>query len=263
MKILFLGQLIGKHSITFAKQHLSDLKKIHAVDVVIAPGDMVSGGYGLGKNHALYMRKLGVDMLVGGELLFTKKDLVEDLDNLSFVVRPANFTGHGNFGYGVRHFRVGESGTQLKVINVMGQMGSTRVHAGNPYHCVDKMLAYRESPFTVVTFSAIASAEKQTMGHYLADKCSATIGYGAKALTYDAQIIKNSAYITDIGRIGSQFSIGGLSVEHEIKRYQAQRPRRNVEGEPSAIELQAVLVTLDDTGKATEIKALREVYPAA
>ncbi|NIZ47377.1 YmdB family metallophosphoesterase [Entomospira nematocerorum] len=264
MKILILGQLIGKSSISFLKEHLPKIKEFYSVDATIAVADAVTGGFGLGKNHAFYLRKLGVELLVGGESLFFKKDLVEDLSKMHFIVRPANFTGQGNFGYGSRQIRSNLS-APLTVINLMGNMGFHRIHASNPYQTITRILEQtkEKNPLTIVTFSAIASAEKQTMAHLLAGQCSAVIGYGAKALTADAQIMKDhTAYITDIGRIAAPHSIGGLDIDTEIKRYQTQRPIRSLEAESDSIELQAVLVTIDDnTGKAQSIRPIQEVFP--
>ncbi|NIZ40112.1 YmdB family metallophosphoesterase [Entomospira entomophila] len=264
MKILILGQLIGKSSITFLKEHLPKIKESYAVDATIAVADAVTGGFGLGKNHAFYLRKLGIDLLVGGESLFFKKDLVEDLSKMHFVVRPANFTGQGNFGYGSRQIRNGLK-TPLTVINLMGNMGFHRIHAGNPYQTIIRMMEQikEKNPLTIVTFSAIASAEKQTLGHLMAGQCSAVIGYGAKALTADAHIMKeHTAYITDIGRISAPYSIGGLDIETEIKRYQTQRPMRSIEANADSIEMQAVLVTINEvTGQAESILPIREIYP--
>lgn len=266
MHILFLGQLIGKNGITFLKKHLQSIKTEWNIDVTIGVADAVTGGYSLGKNHAFYLKKLGVDILVGGESLFLKKDLVEELDNINFLVRPANFTGIGNFGYGSRHVLL-PNGKKLNIINIMGLMGFHRVHAGNPYHTAMRILENKKDPsiFNIITFSAIASAEKQTMAHLVCNsQCSAVIGYGAKAITGDAQIINNMAYITDLGRISPPFSVGGLDPENEIIRYKTQRPRYTKEMESSEIELQGLIVTLDPkTGHAININPLRKIYSIA
>lgn len=195
--------------------------------------------------------------------MLSKRDLVEELAQIHFVLRPANFTGIGNFGYGMRHLHTPKN-QQLNIINVMGMMGFHRVHASNPYQLVNKILdnPKHPSPFTLVAFSAIASAEKQTMAHMMAGKCSAIIGYGAKAITLDAQIIDETAYITDVGRISAPFSVAGFTPESEIERYTTQRPRKSEELISDEIELQAVVITLDDeTGKATHLQPLRATYP--
>jgi metallophosphoesterase (TIGR00282 family) len=257
MRVLILGQIVGKAGLQLTKNVLPTLKTELGIEFTIAVADAVTGGFGLGKNHAFYLRKMGVNALIGGEALFFKKDIIPEFSSFSFILRPANF-GSQSLGYGSNSFTVGEH--KLGVLNLQGQSGSYRSLSNNPFTSSLPLLNRLSTGYTITTFCSPTTAEKQTLGHYLAGKTNAVIGYGGKALTADARIINGTAFITDCGRIGTSHSVGGFIPKGEIERLTLQRPTRSIEATEGACELQGVVLTLKDDNTATHIEPLRRHY---
>ena len=105
MRILYIAEIVGKAGLYTVKNVLPRLKKDHRIDFVIANGDGATGGYGIGKNHSIYLRKLGVDVITGGDMTFFKKDMAEHIDRAPYILRPANLPAEMP-GRGWRHYHL-------------------------------------------------------------------------------------------------------------------------------------------------------------
>lgn len=255
VRVLFIGEIVGKAGVFCIKTMLSDLKQELSVDFTIANGDGATGGFGIGKNHAIYLRKLGVDVLTGGDQIYFKKDMVEHIEKSYYMVRPANFPP-GNPGKGWRYFNVGEE--KIAVISMLGQSGYDRVHASNPFTYLPELAgrARAVTPHVVVDFHAVTTAEKYTMFHHADGQVSAVFGTGTRVQTADARIMpKGTAIIGDAGRTGSQLSVGGLDPAVEIRKFETHIPERSSDAWDD-MELQGVVVDIDDSGRATAAEAI-------
>jgi 2',3'-cyclic-nucleotide 2'-phosphodiesterase len=105
MRILYIAEIVGKPGLYAVKTLLPTLRKERKIDFVIANGDAVTGGFGIGKNHSIYLRKLGVDVITGGDMTFYKKDMAEHIDRSHYILRPANLPPEMP-GRGWRHYSV-------------------------------------------------------------------------------------------------------------------------------------------------------------
>jgi len=105
MRILYIAEIVGKSGLYTVKTLLPRLKKEKQIDFVIANGDGVTGGFGIGKNHSIYLRKLGVDVITGGDMTFFKKDMAEHIEKAYYMLRPANLPPEMP-GRGWRHYTV-------------------------------------------------------------------------------------------------------------------------------------------------------------
>ena len=256
MRILYIGEIVGSSGVFCVKTHLAELKTERRIDFVIACGDGATGGFGIGKNHSVYLHKLGVDLLTSGECIYYKKDMVPHIASAPYVLRAANYPpGNPGKGWGVYSCAAGKIG----VINLLGQSGFNRVHLSNPFLLARELVEtiVRETSTIIVDFHATTTAEKYTMFHHLDGQVSAVLGSHSKVLTSDARLLKGgTAVIAGTGRTGSRLSVGGLDPEIEIRKFLTQIH------EPSRIcwknlELQGVLVDTDGGGKAVGIETLR------
>ncbi|MCF0238357.1 MAG: YmdB family metallophosphoesterase [Sphaerochaetaceae bacterium] len=258
MKILFLGEIVGRCGIGVIKNRLKDFRKENNVDLVIANGEGATGGYGLGFRNAITLQHMGIDVLTMGEKSFFKIDMVENIDKRDRILRPANYPETAP-GRGIRFVSVGDK--KVCVINMLGMCNFNNPHLNNPFLVSESLAAKAKSdtPFIVYVFHASATAEKITMGKVLQGKVGAVIGTHSKVLTADGKILDGgTAYITDIGRCGASMSVGGFEPEHEIKKYRTQIIGRSHESWERP-QMQGCLVTLDDiTGMATEISIVKE-----
>ena len=262
MKILYIAEIVGKAGLYSLKKCLPDLKKRKKLDFIIACADGVTGGNGLGRNHAAYIRKLGVEVITTGECCFFKKDLTENLAKIPYVLRPHNLNLEAP-GLGSRVFNVSATKQKVAVAVLLGQSGFTRLHGNNPFSILPALLERlrQETPFVVVDFHAQATAEKQTLFAMADGSCSALIGSHTKVQTADERILSGgTAVITDAGRTGSTESVGGNDRESRIKEYLTGIPGWTQEAWEKP-ELQGILFEIGENGKALSIERIRVPAP--
>jgi metallophosphoesterase (TIGR00282 family) len=253
---------VGKAGIYALKKGLPELRKTHAVDWVIVNADGATGGWGLGRNHAAYIRKLGADVLTTGECCFYKKDLVQNMEKLPYVLRPDNISPAAP-GFGSRIYNLGNQ--KIAVAVMLGQSGFSRLHSDNPFVRLPVLLERlsRETPFIILDFHASATAEKLTLFAAADGRCSAVIGSHTRVQSADETVLPGgTAVICDAGRTGSLDSVGGADRETKIKEYLSGIPdwTREAWDRP---ELEGVLISLDNKGKALSISRIRHPVPAS
>ena len=293
MKVFYIAAITGKVGVWAVKKTIAEIKSCYQPDFIIANANMATGVGGLGKQHAGYLRKMRIDCITGGDCIFQKKDLVENLSQMSFVLRPCNLPEQSP-GIGYRYFTT-RTGEKLAVISLLGRVGHHRLLADNPFTLMQALIPKieREASFIVVDFSSTATAEKQTMAFFLAGKVSALVGSGTGAATADerlmsaeydlfgavlpvadtaaqAETVKKSderqkrktAYITDAGRTGSFDSVGGHAPSGKIREYRTglfEYPQETWQ----QVCIQGVSIELDGAGGARSIERVRIEIPAA
>lgn len=256
IRVLFLGEIVGKPGIATVKHALRKLREDRKIDLVIANGEGATGGFGLGRAHSMQLFKLGIDILTGGEKIYYKKDMVEFIGKNPNILRPANYPQQ-NPGRGVKYLTVNDQ--KVCVINLLGNADFPRTHLGNSFSLAQMLVdkAREDNQIVLIQYHASTTAEKNTMGYMLDGKASAVIGTHTKILSGDARILKHhTAFITDNGRCGSQTSVGGFSSSTEINKFITQIPVRSNECWDD-LELVGVLVDIENDGKATAIETVR------
>lgn len=253
---MYIGEIVGKAGIWCVKNVLPELKKTEKPDLVIANGDGATGSYGLGKQHAGYLRKMGIDIITGGECIFYKKDLVEGFDTTPYVLRPYNYPGESP-GRGWRLVQAGK--VQVAVVSMLGRAGFNRVHSENPFTALpiisDRL--HKETPYIIVDFHASATAEKQAFFYHADGKVSVVIGSHGRVQTSDETILPlGCGIITDAGRTGSQDSVGGTDPAVKIQEYLTRIPDWSHDAWERPV-FQGVLIDLDDNGKTVSIRRIR------
>jgi len=258
VNVLCLGEIVGKPGIFAVKSGLEKLKEEENIDFVIANGEGATGGFGIGKNHSIYLHKLGIDVITAGEKVFYKKDMVPHIGKCSFMLRPANFPpGTPGRGWGV--FQTGE--TKIGVISILGQSGFNRVHLSNPFTYIPEIInrIKNETNTMILDFHAATTAEKYAMFFHVDGSISAVAGSHTKALTSDARIFPGgTGIICDTGRTGSSIGVGGLDPTIEIKKFLTQIPERSGEWW-NKLEIQGIKFNINDSGKTEAVKIIR--YP--
>ena len=223
IRVLFLGEIVGRPGIQTVKETLKTLRQEKQIDLVIANGEGATNGFGLGRAHSMQLLKLGIDVLTGGEKIYYKMDMVE------FIA------------------------------NILGNADFPRTHLSNAFSLAQMLVdkAKEDGALALVQFHASPTAEKLSMGFMLDGKASAVIGTHTKVLSSDATILKGgTAYITDNGRCGSQMSVGGFDKQVEIDKLISQVPSRSQESWED-LKLVGVLVDIADDGKATSIETIQ------
>jgi hypothetical protein len=255
MKILFIGEIVGKAGVYVVKTLLSQIREEHGIDLVIANGDGATGGFGIGKNHSVYLRKLGVDVITGGDQIYYKKDMVTHIATAPYILRAANFPP-GNPGRGWRVFDGGDR--KVAVISLLGQSGFGKVHLSNPFTFLPELVdrARKETDAVVVDFHAVTTAEKTTMFHLADGLVSAIIGTGQRVATSDETVRPNgTATICDAGRTGSMDGVAGLDIDIEVQKLIRQMPERSQECWTN-LALNGVILELADGAAARSIERI-------
>jgi metallophosphoesterase (TIGR00282 family) len=253
LRVLFIAEIVGKAGVYCVKSVLPGLRKELEIDFVVANADGATGGFGIGKNHAMYLRKLGVDVITGGDQIYFKKDMVSYIENSFSTLRPANLSPAAP-GRGWRFFNANDD--RVAVISLLGQAGFDRVHASNPFTYLPELAAKarRETPYLIVDFHALTTAEKATLFYRADGSVSAIIGTGTRVRTNDAAIMPGgTAVITDAGRTGSYDSVAGLDPGPEIRKFLSSMPERSSDAW-DALQLQGVVLDIGPDGKATRIE---------
>lgn len=256
IRILYISEIVGKAGIWCVKNALPVLKKAESPDLVIANGDGATGSYGLGRQHAGYLRKMGVDVITGGECIFYKKDMAEGFDTAPYVLRPANYPAESP-GRGWRLVQAGKA--RVAVVSLLGRAGFNRVHSENPFTILPELAERlrRETPYIVVDFHSGATAEKQAFFYHVDGKVSAVIGSHGRVQTSDETILPGGcAVITDAGRTGSLDSVGGTDPAPKIREYLSRIPEWSRDGWDRPV-LQGVVIDLDSSGKAVVIRRIQ------
>jgi 2',3'-cyclic-nucleotide 2'-phosphodiesterase len=260
MKTLFIGEIVGKAGVFCVKTLLPRIIQEYRINFVIADGEGATGGFGIGKNHAIYLHKLGIDVITGGERIYYKKDIVEHIDKANYLLRPANYPPKSP-GRGWAVYQKEDS--NIAVLVLLGQSGFDRVHLRNPFSYLPELVErIKEKTATIIVdFHAATTAEKYTMFYHADGLVSAVIGTHSRVMTADEAIQPGgTAVICDAGRTGSLNSVGGLDPKIEIEKFLTKIPERSKEAWDN-LELQGVIVDINDQGKAEHIERLRMPCP--
>ncbi len=247
MRILMIGDVIGRPGRRALREALPGLREEHAVDLAIANGENAAGGLGLTSETAKELFDSGVDVITSGNHIWDQKEIIPFLEGDMAIIRPLNYPpGVPGRGYII----VGE----VLVVNLLG-----RTFMGNfdcPFRAVDRLLEdLVDRPAVIIAdFHGEATSEKVAMGWYLDGRVSAVLGTHTHVGTVDVRLLpKGTAYVTDVGMTGPVDSVIGDDVDAVIRRFLTQLPHRLSVGKGSVV-LNSVLVDVDErTGRATGI----------
>lgn len=259
VRILFLGDIVGKPGRRAVQALLPNLRKELDVDVVIANVENLAHGKGITRSTWEEIRLAGVDIGTGGNHLFSKpeaNDLLADPDMP--IVRPMNIRGVLP-GQGEKTFTIGQK--KVTVVNLLGQFGMSFEGVENPFPMIDQWATGRSPAATVIVdFHAEATSERVAMGWMLDGRVGAVIGTHTHVPTADARVLPGgTAYITDVGMVGLRDSSLGVDKEAAISFFLRGQGGLFTIAEHGRTMLNAVLMTFDG-GRATAITPIvREV----
>ncbi len=249
MKILAIGDIVGRPGRQIVHRLLGDLRKEYGIDLVIANGENAAGGFGLSVSTARELLDAGADVITSGNHIWAQKDILPCLDDKDMpILRPLNYPpGVPGRGYLVTG--------KTMVVNIIGRTFMSDVDC--PFRAMDRLLAdlAPAPPVIIVDFHAEATSEKVAMGRYLDGRVSAVLGTHTHVGTIDTQVLPGgTAYVTDIGMTGPSDSVIGDDAEAVIKRFLTMMPHRLSVGNGKPF-MNAVLVDVDEkSGKASGIE---------
>ncbi|PYR31406.1 MAG: TIGR00282 family metallophosphoesterase [Acidobacteria bacterium] len=255
MRILFIGDIVGRPGRELVRRGLAALVEHHAVDLVIANAENAAAGFGITREIGDQILDWGVDVMTSGNHIWDKKEAIDYIGAEPRLLRPANYPAGvpGNGSYLART----EDGRSVGVINVMGRVFMLNID--DPFTVVLREIEAMRSRTQVifVDFHAEATSEKIAMGWHLDGRVTALVGTHTHVQTADERILpRGTAYLTDVGMTGPHDSVIGVETEAALGRFLNAMPARfeTATGNP---RLNAVLVEADEkTGLATRIERL-------
>jgi metallophosphoesterase (TIGR00282 family) len=253
LRILAIGDIIGKPGRKAVKEILPGLCDEYNIDLVVGNGENAAGGLGLTPSTAEELFDSGIDVITTGNHIWAYKEIIPYLDSELALLRPLNYPPmNPGRGYLLKN--------NVLIINLVGRvfMG----HVDCPFRAMDQLLAefeHKSIPI-IVDFHAEATSEKVAMGRYLNGRVSAVLGTHTHVGTADAHILPGgTAYVTDIGMVGPIDSVIGDDPDSVINRFLTQIPSRLSVGK-GKVSFDAILVEVDEkTGKAVDIKRIQKV----
>ncbi|PLX89788.1 MAG: TIGR00282 family metallophosphoesterase [Desulfuromonas sp.] len=257
MKILFVGDIVGRAGRRILADQLHRLVDRHYVDLVVANGENAAAGYGLTVSVMKELLKSGVDVLTSGNHIWDKREIFDTLEREERLLRPANYPGTPpGRGLGVY---VTAGGVPVAVINLEGRVFMKNLDC--PFRVADALLveARSQAEIVLVDFHAEATSEKQAMGHYLAGRVSAVVGTHTHVQTADERILQGyTGYLTDAGMTGSQDSIIGNQKEAALDRFLTQMPVRLEVSKKDPVLCGALFAIDEQSGCCTAVERIQE-----
>lgn len=255
MKIVFLGDVVGKSGRRTVASVVPRIREEHQPDVIIANAENSAGGFGINAESLAQMESAGIDFFTTGNHVWDKRDGVALLDEKTNIVRPANFP---NPAPGVGARLVPGMDPPLAVVNLQGRVFMPPLDC--PFKEVDRQLdaLHDKARIILVDMHAEATSEKIAMGYYLDGRVSLVLGTHTHVPTKDARIFPGgTGYVTDVGMTGSNDSILGVRKRPVIDRFLNMRPTRfEVAGDDLRCDL-VVSDVDDETGKTLTINHLQ------
>jgi metallophosphoesterase (TIGR00282 family) len=257
MRVLFIGDVVGKPGLRILSKFVPDYKKENKYDLICVNGENAAGGFGLTKKSASKLKKYGCDAITTGNHIFDRKEELEELFKLDYVIRPLNyeetFPGKG--------FLIIEKENQkAAIINIQGQTFMPKEpETKNPFelvkNCVERLLLI--TPIILIDMHAETTAEKIAMRYFLDGQISALVGTHTHVQTADEIISKSgTAYITDVGMTGAFDSIIGMQAKPIIKKFMGDKEQQ-FRLAKNDIRMNAVEIEIiEETGKAKSIRRI-------
>jgi 2',3'-cyclic-nucleotide 2'-phosphodiesterase len=255
MRILFIGDVVGRPGRQLVRTGLAALISRYDVDLVIVNAENAAAGFGITREIGDELLDLGVDVMTSGNHIWDKKEALDYIGTEPRLLRPANYPAGapGNGSYVART----RDGVNVGVINVMGRVFMLNID--DPFVvALREIEAIRQRARVIfVDFHAEATSEKAAMGWHLDGKVAAVVGTHTHVQTADERILpKGTAFLTDAGMTGPHDSIIGVEVEPALGKFLNALPAR-FETASANPRLNAVIVDADEkTGLATGIERL-------
>lgn len=257
LRILCLGDIVGRPGRQVVHQRLPGLVRQHKVDLVIANAENIAGGSGITQNLFHKLRAYGVDVVTLGDHVYKKSDIIPTLQSSERIVRPANLSSAA----AGRTFTVvsTNSGVPVGVFCVLGRIFMNQLPSDDPFAASEKVLQQlpRNVRVTVCDVHAEASSEKVAMGHWLDGRVSMIFGTHTHIPTADAKILPGgSAFISDLGMCGPYDSVLGRRKDRVVKYMTTNMPHP-FDVATGDVRLCGALAEIDpETGRALSIERI-------
>lgn len=259
MRILYLGDLVGRSGRDAVIEALPEMRQSLAADFVIVNGENAAAGFGITPKICDQLYEVGTDVVVLGNHAWDARELLTHIDNEGRLIRPLNFPV-GTPGRGAAVFE-DRRGRRILVAQVMGRIFMDPLD--DPFAGIEQALSsYRLGTGLDCIFVDIhgeATSEKMALGHFLDGKVSCVFGTHTHVPTADAQILPGgTAYMSDVGMCGDYDSVIGMDKEEPMRRFRRKIPGGRFTPAGGEATICGVLLETDDaSGLALSVEPVR------
>jgi len=259
MRILFLGDVVGRSGRQAVIEQLPGLRERYALDFVVVNGENAAGGFGITEPILTELLDAGADVVTTGNHVFDQRETLVFIERQDRLLRPINFPA-GTPGKGAGLFKT-KTGADVLVVNAQGRVFMADLD--DPFRAVERELEAcglkTGTDAIVIDFHAEATSEKEAMGHFVDGRATAVIGTHTHVPTADEQILRGgTAYISDAGMCGDFDSVLGMDKQEPLTRFLTKIPTGRFAPASGEATLCGVAIEVDDqTGLAQAIAPLR------
>jgi 2',3'-cyclic-nucleotide 2'-phosphodiesterase len=268
MRLLFLGDIVGRSGRQAVLEALPGLRRRYALDFVAINGENAAGGFGITEAILEDLLEAGADVVTLGNHAFDQKEALVFIERHERLIRPINYP-QGTPGRGATMVKTA-TGAEVLVLNAMGRIFMAELDC--PFRAIDAQLTAcrlkQGADAILIDFHAEATSEKQALAYFVDGRASVVVGTHTHAPTADERVLPSgTAFISDVGMCGDYNSVLGMDVEEPINRFLTKIPRGRFEPANGPGTLSGLAVDIDDaTGLARACSALRigpNLEPAA
>ncbi|MFL2685656.1 MAG: TIGR00282 family metallophosphoesterase [Amylibacter sp.] len=260
MRLLFLGDIMGRSGRKAISERLKSLREKWRLDFVVVNGENATGGMGLSGSHAKVLIDSGVDCITLGDHAFDQRDMLTFCEQEPRIIRPLNFAKTAP-GKGSRLIKA-QNGKKVLVAQALGQVFMKKPY-DDPFSALDTAL--KAAPLggmadaVIVDFHAEATSEKVAIGHWLDGRASLVIGTHTHIPTADTQILpKGTAHQSDAGMCGDYNSVIGMQKDEPLRRFITGMNKDRFTPAADEATLCGIYVETDDkTGLAKNVVQIR------
>ena len=259
MRILFIGDVVGRSGRTVVNERLSGLIRDWKLDLVVVNGENAAGGFGI--TEAIYHEFLeaGADAVTLGNHAWDQREALVFIERAPRLIRPVNYPPVTP-GRGAAVIEA-KNGARALVVNAMGRIFMEPLD--DPFAAVDRELnacpLRTEADAIIVDMHAETTSEKQSMGFFCDGRASLVAGTHTHAPTADLRILPGgTAFVSDVGMTGDYDSVIGMAKDEPLTRFLRRIPAARFEAASGAATLCALAVETDNaTGLAARVGAVR------
>jgi metallophosphoesterase (TIGR00282 family) len=259
MRILFIGDVVGRTGRNVVSERLPDLIAKWKLDLVVLNGENSAGGFGI--TEAIYQEFIdaGCDVISGGNHSWDQREALVFIERAPKLIRPINYPS-GTPGRGMAMVEA-RNGARVLVVNAMGRIFMDPLD--DPFAVVDRELANcalkAAADAIVIDFHAEATSEKQAFGYFVDGRASLVVGTHTHAPTADYRILPGgTAFISDVGMTGDYDSVIGMNKDEPLARFLRKIPQAKFEPASGSATLCGIAVETDDaTGLARRLAPVR------
>jgi 2',3'-cyclic-nucleotide 2'-phosphodiesterase len=259
VRILFIGDVVGRSGRAIVMERLPALVRDWKLDLVIVNGENAAGGFGITETIYQDLIDAGADAITLGNHAWDQKDALVFIERAPRLIRPLNFPA-GTPGRGAAMIKA-KNGAQALVINAMGRIFMDPLD--DPFAAVDRELAAcplkQGADAIVIDMHAETTSEKQAMAHFLDGRASLVVGTHTHVPTADQRVLPaGTAFISDVGMTGDYESVIGMTKDEPIGRFLRKIATSKFEAALGPATLCGLAVETEDaTGFATKVGAVR------